>query len=174
MAYLPGQPLRCARFRSDLGPVARWAARHRLDRVPMLLNVLRGEMALVGPRAERLASLAPALELVPDYGRKFSVLPGVTGLAQVAGFPDDVEGAVRRVHCDLFYIEHRSLMLDVRTLGRTIAVLARRPRRVAAPSATTTTGLAHEVAGIASLRAVRMSTETASPRQIHQRGEEKE
>jgi lipopolysaccharide/colanic/teichoic acid biosynthesis glycosyltransferase len=108
----------------------------------MLLNVMRGEMALVGPRAERLAGLSPALALVPDYGRKFTVLPGVTGLAQVAGLPDDVEGAMGRVHCDLFYIEHRSLMLDVRTLGRTIAVLARRPRRVAAPSATTTTGLA--------------------------------
>jgi hypothetical protein len=131
---LPGQPIRCAHFRSDLGRVSRWAARHRLDRIPLLLNVLRGEMTLVGPRAEKEEHVMRWRGLVPEYARRFTVLPGVTGLAQVSECADtDADGAVRRVHYDLFYLDHRSLLLDVRTLGRTLGVIARRPRAGAAP-----------------------------------------
>jgi lipopolysaccharide/colanic/teichoic acid biosynthesis glycosyltransferase len=125
-----GQPIRCARFRSDLGPVGRWITRRRLDKIPFLLNVLRGEMALVGPKPEKEELVLRWQGLVPDYARRFSVLPGVTGLAQVSECADsDAEGVVRRVHYDLFYIDNRSLLLDVRTLGRTLGVLARRPRK---------------------------------------------
>ncbi len=128
---LLGQPLRCARFRSDLGPVSRWVGRRRLDTLPFLLNVLRGEMTLVGPAAEQKEFVARRQSLVPDYARRFTVLPGVTGLAQVSECPDaDADGMVRRIHYDLFYVDHRSLLLDLRTLGRTVAVLARRPRRI--------------------------------------------
>jgi FlaA1/EpsC-like NDP-sugar epimerase/lipopolysaccharide/colanic/teichoic acid biosynthesis glycosyltransferase len=122
-----GQPLRCARFRSDLGRVSRWAARQRLDKLPFLLNVLRGEMTLVGPKPEREELVLRWHNLVPDYARRFTVLPGVTGLAQVSDCADsDADGVVRRVHYDLFYIDNRSLLLDVRTLGRTLGVLVRR------------------------------------------------
>jgi lipopolysaccharide/colanic/teichoic acid biosynthesis glycosyltransferase len=132
---LLGQPLRCARFRSDLGRVSRWAARHRLDQLPFLLNVLRGEMTLVGPKPEREDLVLRWHNLVPDYARRFTVLPGVTGLAQVSDCADsDADGVVRRVHYDLFYIDNRSLLLDVRTLGRTLGVLSRRPRAGAAPA----------------------------------------
>ncbi len=131
---LLGQPLRCARFRSDLGRVSRWAARHRLDKLPLLLNVLRGEMTLVGPKPEKEELVLRWHELVPGYARRFSVLPGVTGLAQVSDCADsDADGVVRRVHYDLFYIDNRSLVLDVRTLGRTLGVVARRPRGGASP-----------------------------------------
>ncbi|MEK7329936.1 MAG: sugar transferase, partial [Candidatus Eisenbacteria bacterium] len=134
---LLGQPLRCAHFRSDLGRVSRWAARHRLDKLPLLLNVLRGEMTLVGPKPEKEELVLRWHNLVPDYARRFTVLPGVTGLAQVSDCADsDADGVVRRVHYDLFYIDNRSLLLDVRTLGRTLGVLARRPRAGAAPPGT--------------------------------------
>jgi lipopolysaccharide/colanic/teichoic acid biosynthesis glycosyltransferase len=67
--------------------------------------------------------------MIPDYDRRFSVLPGVTGLAQVSGCPDsDLDGVRRRVMYDLHYIEHRSLLLDLRTLVRTVGVVVRRPR----------------------------------------------
>jgi FlaA1/EpsC-like NDP-sugar epimerase/lipopolysaccharide/colanic/teichoic acid biosynthesis glycosyltransferase len=129
---LLGQPLRCARFRSDLGPVSRWVARRRLDKLPFLINVLRGELTLVGPKPEKDELVLRWSHVVPDYARRFSVMPGITGLAQVSECPDsDADGVVRRVHYDLFYIDNRSLLLDVRTLGRTLAVLARRPRGVA-------------------------------------------
>jgi lipopolysaccharide/colanic/teichoic acid biosynthesis glycosyltransferase len=126
---LLGQPFECLRFRSDLGPLSRWLARRRLDKVPFLLNVLRREMTLVGPKPEKEPLVLRWQALVPDYARRFTVLPGVTGLAQVSECPDsDADGVVRRVHYDLYYVDNRSLLLDVRTLGRTFGVVLRRPR----------------------------------------------
>jgi FlaA1/EpsC-like NDP-sugar epimerase/lipopolysaccharide/colanic/teichoic acid biosynthesis glycosyltransferase len=126
---LLGEPILCDRFRSDLGPVSRWAARHRLDTLPFLLNVLRGEMALVGPSPEREETVLRWADLVPNYERRFLVLPGITGLAQIApGLGTDAGSIARRVQYDLHYVEHRSLLLDVRTLLRTAAVVVRHPR----------------------------------------------
>ena len=133
---LLGEPIACARFRHDLGPLSRLCARHRLDKLPWLLNVFRGEMAIVGPKPEKAELVLRWQHLVPDYHRRFTVLPGVTGLAQVSGISDsDAEGVVRRVHYDLFYVERRSLLLDLRTLARTLSVVVRRPRglRAATP-----------------------------------------
>jgi lipopolysaccharide/colanic/teichoic acid biosynthesis glycosyltransferase len=126
---LMGQPFPCARFRADLGPVSRWLARRRLDTIPYLLNVLRSEMTLVGPGPEKAELILRWRGVVPDYARRFAVLPGVTGLAQVADCPDgDADGAVRRAHYDLYYVDNRSWLLDVRTLGRSFGVLLKRPR----------------------------------------------
>lgn len=127
---LLGQPFECLRFRTDLGLVSRWVGRHRLDKTPFLLNVLRREMTLVGPIPEKEELVLRWHGLVPDYSRRFSVQPGVTGLAQVADCGDDggAEGMVRRVHYDLYYIDNRSLLLDLRTLWRTVGVVLRRPR----------------------------------------------
>ena len=123
-----GEPITCARFRSDLGPLARWVGRRRLDKLPWLLNVIRGEMALVGPKPEKEELVLRFQNLVPDYARRFTVLPGMTGLAQVSRIPDaEVDGVVRRVHYDLFYVDHRSLVLDMRTLARTVGVVLRHP-----------------------------------------------
>ncbi|MBI1799870.1 MAG: polysaccharide biosynthesis protein [Candidatus Eisenbacteria bacterium] len=126
---LLGEPIACDRFRSDLGPVSRWAARRRLDTLPFLLNVLRGEMALVGPSPELEETVLRWADCVPEYERRYRVLPGVTGLAQIA--PDlgaDAASIARRVQYDLHYVEHRSLLLDFRTLLRTAAVVLRHPR----------------------------------------------
>ena len=127
---LMGAPIRCARFRTDLGPLSRWIAARRLDKLPFLLNVVRGEMALVGPKPEKEELVLRWSGLIPGYARRFTVQPGVTGLAQVSGCSDsDAEGVVRRVQYDLYYIDHRSLLLDLRTLFRTFRVVLQRPRR---------------------------------------------
>ena len=127
---LLGEPIELARFRCDLGPLSRALARRRLDKLPWLFAVLRGDLALVGPKPEKQELVVRWQLIVPDYARRFSVRPGLTGLAQVSGIADtDVDGVVRRVHYDLFYLDHRSLVLDLRTLGRTLHVIARRPRR---------------------------------------------
>jgi FlaA1/EpsC-like NDP-sugar epimerase/lipopolysaccharide/colanic/teichoic acid biosynthesis glycosyltransferase len=130
---LLGSPIRCARFRTDLGPIGRWVGARRLDKLPFLLNVLRGEMALVGPKPEKEELVLRWSGVVPEYHRRFSVPPGVTGLAQVSDCSDsDAEGVIRRVKYDLYYIDHRSLLLDLRTLLRTVRVVATRTRRIAA------------------------------------------
>ena len=129
---LLGERISCARFRSDLGPVSRWAYRHRLSTLPYLLNVIRGEMALVGPRPEREDRVKRWKGSIPEYERRFAVLPGVTGLAQVSSCGDrDLEEVKRRTQYDLYYVEHRSPLLDLRTLFRTLSVLTGAPRSVA-------------------------------------------
>jgi len=126
---LLGQPFACARFRADLGLLSRWVVGRRLDKIPLLLNVLRREMTLVGPQPEPEELVLRRQALVPDYARRFTVMPGVTGLAQVSDCTDaDADGVVRRVHYDLYYVDNRSLLLDVRTLGRTFGVVLSRPR----------------------------------------------
>jgi len=126
---LSGEPFRGARFRSDLGPVSRWVARRRLDLVPLLLNVMRGEMALVGPRPAKQELVLRWSHQIPDYERRFTVLPGVTGLAQIAASRGgDAVSMTRRVQYDLYYVDHRSLVLDIRTLFRTLGVVLSAPR----------------------------------------------
>ena len=88
-----------------------------LDELPQLLNVLRGEMSLIGPRPER-PEFVPELEReLPGYWQRLMVRPGVTGLAQVQLPPDsDVISVRRKLAHDLFYIRHLSPWLDVRLL----------------------------------------------------------
>jgi Undecaprenyl-phosphate glucose phosphotransferase len=105
--------------------VGAWLRRTSLDEVPQLLNVLRGDMSLVGPRPHALATTAGGLaleEAVPVYPSRHRVKPGITGWAQVNGYRgalDSVEKIVHRVNHDLYYIENWSLALDLKILWRT-------------------------------------------------------
>jgi lipopolysaccharide/colanic/teichoic acid biosynthesis glycosyltransferase len=92
----------------------RFLRRTSLDEVPNLLNVLRGEMAIVGPRPTIPAQV---VSYTPRQHRRHEVLPGITGWAQVqgrAGIPWE-----ERIELDLWYVEHRSFRLDLRILART-------------------------------------------------------
>jgi exopolysaccharide biosynthesis polyprenyl glycosylphosphotransferase len=102
----------------------RWLRRMRLDELPQVLSVLRGEMSLVGPRPER-PEIAEQLETqVPFYRARLMVRPGLTGWAQVnASYGDSVEGAALKLEYDLYYIKHRSLMLDAWIMLRTIGTV---------------------------------------------------
>lgn len=97
-----------------------------IDELPQLLNVLKGDMSLVGPRCHAIGMLAagiPYEDLVPDYHRRHAVKPGMTGLAQMRGLrgPTDRPGKARaRIACDLHYIENFSVMLDLRIIFGTI------------------------------------------------------
>jgi lipopolysaccharide/colanic/teichoic acid biosynthesis glycosyltransferase len=83
----------------------------------------------VGPKPEKEELVLRWRNMVPDYPRRFTVRPGLTGLAQVSGIADGTaDGVVRRVHYDLFYVDHRSFVLDLRTLLRTAGIVLRRPR----------------------------------------------
>ena len=92
----------------------RWLRRTSLDELPNLVNVLRGEMALVGPRPTIPAQV---VDYTPHQRRRLEVLPGITGWAQVqgrAGIPWE-----ERIELDVEYVDRRSFLLDLRILGRT-------------------------------------------------------
>lgn len=98
--------------------VGRFLRRSKLDEIPQCLNVLKGEMSLIGPRPERVASLADYDE---EISKRLNMLPGMTGLAQVSGniYLDLQE----RYKLDVYYVEHFSLWLDIKILLRTVGVV---------------------------------------------------
>lgn len=104
--------------------VGRWLRRSRLDELPQVLNILRGDMSVVGPRPER-PEFADVLERqIPFYRTRLSVRPGLTGWAQVnAPYVDSVEASGLKLEYDLYYIKHRSLWLDLWIVLRTVATV---------------------------------------------------
>ena len=105
-------------------PACRWVRARRLDELPQLFNVLRGEMSLVGPRPERPELTAGFEAELPAYAKRHEVPPGITGLAQVNGrYHTD---ASYKLGYDLQYLANWSPVLDLEILLRTVAVLLRR------------------------------------------------
>ena len=104
--------------------VGRWIRLLRIDEIPQLVNVFRGEMSLIGPRPERPEFVKELEKVIPYYGVRHSVPPGVTGWAQV-NYPygASVEDALHKLEYDLYYIKNMSLLLDIKILLRTIGVV---------------------------------------------------
>lgn len=120
----------------DTGPV--WATRNdpritrlgslmrktRLDELPQLFNILKGEMSLVGPRPERPAFVRELVGQVEGYSDRLSVKPGLTGLAQVeSGYDSSVSSVAEKVMYDLEYIRKQSVVMDLRILCKTVIVV---------------------------------------------------
>ena len=105
-------------------PPGRFLRRARLDELPQCLNVLRGEMSLVGPRPERPEFVAALEERIPFYRARLLVKPGLTGWAQINyGYGASVQEAAVKLQYDLYYLKHRSLWLDLAIILRTLAVV---------------------------------------------------
>lgn len=103
---------------TTLGRIIRRTA---LDELPQLWNVLRGDMSLVGPRAERPEFVSSLAEQIPFYSQRHVVRPGITGWAQVSySYGSSVEDAMEKLQYDLFYINNRSLSFDIYILLRTL------------------------------------------------------
>ncbi|MCK6484176.1 MAG: sugar transferase [Phycisphaerae bacterium] len=101
--------------------IGRWLRRTRLDELPQLWNVLRGDMSMVGPRPERPDIVEPLSRLIPHYQERHLVKPGVTGWAQIRyRYGASVADARRKLQFDLYYIKHMSLELDLLILLRTV------------------------------------------------------
>ncbi|MDZ4765746.1 MAG: sugar transferase [Chloroflexota bacterium] len=99
----------------------------RLDELPQLLNVLRGEMSFVGPRPERPEHVTRLTEKIPFYRTRMIVRPGLTGWAQVQyNYGSTDEDAMIKLQYDLYYIRHQSLLLDlnimIRTVGKVVSL----------------------------------------------------
>jgi exopolysaccharide biosynthesis polyprenyl glycosylphosphotransferase len=104
--------------------------RTRVDEFPQFWNVLRGEMAMVGPRAERAELVAKYQKQIPFYRARLMVKPGLTGWAQVNyGYAATVEDTEIKLEYDLYYIKHRSIFMDVLIILRTITTVLSRSGR---------------------------------------------
>lgn len=96
----------------------------RMDELPQLINVLRGEMRLVGPRPERPQFVESLSAGVPGYEDRLRVPPGITGLAQVErAYDENVEDVRTKLRYDLFYIQNRRPMMDLKILLKTFSVV---------------------------------------------------
>jgi sugar transferase (PEP-CTERM system associated) len=104
--------------------VGRFIRKYRLDELPQLINVLRGEMSLVGPRPERPFFCELLAEKIPFYNLRHYVRPGITGWAQVKyQYSASVEETKAKLEHDLFYVKHLSLMLDFAIIFETAKVM---------------------------------------------------
>ena len=126
------------RVDAEAGGTPRWAARAdsrvtrvgafirstRIDELPQLLNVLRGDMSLVGPRPERPHFVEQLSELIPFYAQRSYVKPGLTGWAQV-NYPygASVEDAREKLAYDLYYVKNQGFFLDILVLLATVRVI---------------------------------------------------
>ncbi len=123
---IPGDP--------RITPLGWFLRKSHIDELPQLLNVLRGDMSLVGPRPERPEFLPELEQALPTYRQRLQVRPGVTGLAQVQLPPDtDIESVGKKLAHDLFYIRYLNPLMDLKlifctafyALGVPFAILSR-------------------------------------------------
>src|SRR5690606_19701763 len=106
--------------------VGRWLRRTRLDELPQVLNVIRGEMSMVGPRPERPQFIEQLQREIPFYRTRLAAKPGLTGWAQINyGYGSTVEDALVKLQYDLFYLKHQSVWFDLLILLRTTVVVLR-------------------------------------------------
>jgi len=146
---LGGRPFTIYKFRTmwidaeaDTGPVwaspndgrvtrvGRFLRRYRLDEVPQLLNVLNGDMSIVGPRPERPVFVQRLRSEVEGYPLRHRVRPGITGWAQVNQEPDQTVDDVRgKLRYDLEYLERKSFRFDLGIMLKTVPVMLQRVRR---------------------------------------------
>jgi sugar transferase (PEP-CTERM system associated) len=106
---------------SRVTSVGRFLRRTRLDELPQLWNVLRGDMSIVGPRPERPEFVTTLTQEIPFYGQRHIVRPGLTGWAQVRyTYTASVEDAMEKLQYDLFYIKNRSIALDLFIAAKTV------------------------------------------------------
>jgi exopolysaccharide biosynthesis polyprenyl glycosylphosphotransferase len=104
--------------------VGKFIRKTRLDELPQVLNVLKGEMSMVGPRPERQQFIEKLEQQIPGYCDRLEVKPGVTGWAQVKyGYGSTVEDARIKHHHDMYYLQNQTLWLDVKILLLTFGVV---------------------------------------------------
>lgn len=121
----PEGPLLSSLNDERITPFGRFLRRYRLDELPQLWNVLRGEMSMVGPRPERRFYMERIVDLAPHYHLVYRVKPGITSLGMVKyGYADSVEKMVERLEYDLIYLKNQSLLMDLKILLFTFKPIA--------------------------------------------------
>jgi len=105
-------------------PVGRFMRKHRLDEIPNLLNVLKGDMSLVGPRPERQYYIDQIVKRAPHFRRLLKVKPGITSWGQVKyGYASNIDQMVERLEYDLIYLENMNLLVDLKIIIYTVMII---------------------------------------------------
>jgi lipopolysaccharide/colanic/teichoic acid biosynthesis glycosyltransferase len=114
-------PKLCDKNDSRVTTVGRFLRRTHIDEIPQFINVLRGDMAIVGPRPERPELHAEIIKDIPDYGARLYIKPGITGLAQIRG--DYHIDFRHKLRYDLVYIRSQCFLLDLKIMAATLWLL---------------------------------------------------
>jgi lipopolysaccharide/colanic/teichoic acid biosynthesis glycosyltransferase len=123
-AELNGQAVWATQNDDRVTAVGRFMRKSRIDELPQLLNVIKGDMNIVGPRPERPSIFVRLREQVDDYPLRQRVRPGITGLAQISNpYDRDLDDVRRKVHFDVEYMKRQGVLEDVRIMARTIPVM---------------------------------------------------
>jgi exopolysaccharide biosynthesis polyprenyl glycosylphosphotransferase len=108
--------------------IGKWLRKSRLDELPQFVNILLGDMNLVGPRPHPVSNLELFVEKIPYYSLRHMVRPGITGWAQVRyGYANNLDEETEKTRYDLYYIKHLSLWFDLRILFETVRIVLFRP-----------------------------------------------
>lgn len=119
-----GIPLISDKRDKRITPLGRFMRKHKFDEIPNLVNVLKGEMSLVGPRPEQQYFINEIVLRAPQYKLLQDIKPGITSWGQVKfGYASNVDAMVKRLEYDLFYLQNRSLWFDLKIALRTVGII---------------------------------------------------
>jgi lipopolysaccharide/colanic/teichoic acid biosynthesis glycosyltransferase len=119
-----GVPLLCGKKDKRITSVGRLMRKHKLDEIPNFINVLKGEMSLVGPRPEQKYFVDLIVAKKPEYTLLHKINPGITSWGQVKyGYASNVDEMIKRLEYDLFYLNNRSLWFDLKIAFYTIGIV---------------------------------------------------
>jgi Sugar transferases involved in lipopolysaccharide synthesis len=119
-----GEPFLSASVDERVTIIGRFLRKYRIDEIPNFINVLKGEMSIVGPRPERLFFINQIIKSAPQYIDLHKVKPGITSLGQVKyGYASSVDEMIERLDYDLFYLKHRSAWFDLKIIILTIGTV---------------------------------------------------
>ena len=117
-------PIWAGKNDSRVTRIGRFLRKSRMDEIPQLINVIKGEMSIVGPRPERPVFVEELRKMYPFYQKRLTIKPGLTGWAQVKlEYDTDMESVANKLRYDFFYIENQSIFLDIEILARTLKVV---------------------------------------------------
>jgi lipopolysaccharide/colanic/teichoic acid biosynthesis glycosyltransferase len=117
-------PLLSGKDDGRITAVGRFMRKHKLDEIPNFMNVLKGEMSLIGPRPEQQYFIDQIILRAPDYKLLESIKPGISSWGQVKyGYASNVEQMIERLPYDLFYLDNMSLWFDMKVAFYTIGII---------------------------------------------------
>jgi lipopolysaccharide/colanic/teichoic acid biosynthesis glycosyltransferase len=119
-----GEPMLSGNNEERVTQIGRFLRKYRIDEIPNFINVLKGEMSVVGPRPERRFFIDQIMKRAPEYIALQKVKPGITSWGQVRfGYASNVDEMIKRLEYDLYYLKNRSLWFDLRIIFYTVSTI---------------------------------------------------